>query len=95
MMHLAVLHKAEVTTLQKANEAASSRRKRQKKRIQRHGMLSIQEGQDLINIASSNCQMLEDLQQNGTRETQAIRGLRRRRKCGEAGHNIRTCQKEA
>ena len=48
MLHSAVLLKAEVQALQKANQTANQRKKRQKKRIQQGGCLTIQEGHDIL-----------------------------------------------
>lgn len=48
MAHENALLRAEVAHLQKANEAATGRKKRQKKRIQKLGTLTIQAGQDLV-----------------------------------------------
>ena len=47
-MHTAVLLQAQVANLQKANEASSRRKKRQKKRIQKQGVLTIAEGSEII-----------------------------------------------
>ena len=48
MVHQAVLLREEVTSLQKANEALSKRRARKRRRIQKHGSLTIAEGAEIV-----------------------------------------------
>ena len=48
MVHSGVLVQAEIANLRKANEAATRRRKRQKKRIQQQGSLTKAEGLEII-----------------------------------------------
>jgi hypothetical protein len=48
MAYQLTLLKSENAALRKANEAASQRRKRQKKRIQKRGTLTIEEGSEMI-----------------------------------------------
>lgn len=93
MMHSAVLLKSEVRALQKANEAANRRRKRQKKLIRREGTLTIQQGQDLIDQSAVNAQIDQETRQGGASSRDVARRKGRCRKCGETNHNSRTCQK--
>jgi hypothetical protein len=94
MMHSSVLVQAEIANLRKANEAATQRRKRQKKRIQQRGSLTKAEGSDII--AQNNVD--EQIEGETRRSRQRARGnalqQRRCRRCGEPGHNSRTCEKE-
>ena len=48
MIHQAVLLREEVAALQKANEAISKRRSRKRRRIQKHGSLTIAEGAEIV-----------------------------------------------
>ena len=88
--HGAELMRSEVADLRKANELASKRRARKKRRIQLQGVLSKGDGDDivagLLGSASNGLQSAES-------GVGAPRALRHCRGCGEAGHNIRTCPK--
>jgi hypothetical protein len=95
MAHSAVLLQAEAANLQRANEAATRRKKRQKKRIQQRGTLTVEEGQDLIDGAAVNQQISQEMRQSGGRSYGAATRKRRCGQCGEAGHNSRACQKDA
>ena len=94
MMHSSVLVQAEIANLRKANEAATRRRKRQKKRIQQRGSLTKAEGSEII--AQNNVD--EQIEGESRQSRQRARGnapqQRRCRRCGEPGHNSRTCEKE-
>ncbi|KAK9348471.1 hypothetical protein V1522DRAFT_398710 [Lipomyces starkeyi] len=48
MMSWAVLLQAEVDALRTANQAANRRRQRRRKRLQHGGILTVQEGLDLV-----------------------------------------------
>jgi hypothetical protein len=48
MILLAELMKERITSLKKANEAASKRRERKKKRIQKRGVLTKGAGEDIL-----------------------------------------------
>jgi hypothetical protein len=49
MMLLAKLMRDPITSLKKANEAATKRRQRKKKRIQKQGTLTKKERKDILN----------------------------------------------
>ena len=86
VMHTAVLLRKEVKELQAANAMKKRRQKRSKKRIQEAGVLTVQEGQDIIQNAAVEEQI--------RLEAQKPQGAQRRcGKCGGAGHNARTCLK--
>jgi hypothetical protein len=85
-MHTAVLLRQEVKELQAANAMKKQRQKRRKKRIQEAGVLTVREGQDIIQNAAVEEQIRMEIQKP--------QGAKRRcRKCGGAGHNVRTCIK--
>ena len=95
MAHSLVLMSNQVKELQAANEAASRRKARKKKRIQAEGTLTAEEGVRLTTLkefrARSN-------RKKGTKRMRIKAGKpsqRRCGRCGEAGHNARTCRQEA
>lgn len=95
MAHENALLRAEVANLQKANEAATGRKKRQKKRIQKRGTLTIQAGQNLVDKNAVNQQISTETREGGAQSDGPATKRRRCGQCGESGHNSRTCQKDA
>ncbi|EKG09389.1 Zinc finger CCHC-type protein [Macrophomina phaseolina MS6] len=95
MAHSAVLLQAEAANLQRANEAATRRKKRQKKRIQKRGTLTIQAGQDLVDKNAVNQQISTETREGGAQSDGPATQRRRCGQCGKPGHNSRTCQKDA
>ena len=93
-MHSSVLVQAEIANLRKANEAATRRRKRQKKRIQQRGSLTKAEGSEIIAQNNVNEQIKGETRQSSRRARGNAPQQRRCRRCGEPGHNSRTCEKE-
>ena len=84
VMHAAILLREEVKELQAANAMKKRRQKRRKKRIKEVGVLTVREGQDIIQNAAMDGQI--------RLETQRPQGAQRRcGKCGGTGHNARTC----
>jgi hypothetical protein len=92
IMHEVALLRARVTELESANERLSKRRRLKKKRLQAGGSLSVQEAEDIIGSRSSGGDLGGDLGRNGPGEGSDRKSLRRCGKCGEPGHNTRTCQ---
>lgn len=95
MLHSAALLKDRVTTLEKANEVATKRKQRKKKRIQKRGTLTKAEGEDIIAQKAA-----EQLVESKRREGQAQAGVSRQASarctsCREPGHNSRTCKKRS
>jgi hypothetical protein len=92
MAHSLVLMSNQVKELQAANEAASRRKSRKRKRIQAEGTLIAEEGVRLTTIKefaarSNGKKAKKSARAEGSELTQ-----RRCRRCGEAGHNSRTCK---
>lgn len=95
MVHSAVLIRDQVSILRKAAEAASERKSRKRRYIQKQGALTIEEGTQL-------CALDEGSREEGA-ETPAKRVCtsggapqqRRCGRCGKTGHNSRTCHGEA
>ena len=93
MMHSVILLRSQVSSLQIANEAASRRKKRLKKRIQRKGVLTQAEGVELATQIGVDRQNQDEAYESGAAAASAQRQKHCRR-CGEAGHNLRTCSKD-
>ncbi len=84
VMYTAVLLRSEVKELQAANVMKMQRKKRRKKRIQEAGVLSVQEGQNII----QNTAVEEQIRM----EMQRPQGVQRRcGRCKGVGHNTHTC----
>jgi len=94
MVHSGVLIQSEIANLRKANEAATQRKKRQKKRIQQRGSLTKAEGSEIIAQNNVDEQIKGETRQNRQRARGNVPQQRRCRRCGEPGHNSRTCEKE-
>jgi hypothetical protein len=87
----ATLLRAQVAELQKANELATRRRRRQKRRVQREGTLTIAEGQDIISQRSIEQQLQVEMRESRARGGTGPPKQRRCGRCREPGHRIETC----
>ena len=88
--HGAELMRSEVNDLRKANEAASKRRARKKKRIQLQGVLSKGDSSAIV------ARLLDSASNEGKSAESEMRAAKAPRHCGgcrATGHNIRTCPK--
>jgi len=84
-----------VKELQAANEAASRRKARKKKRIQAERTLTAEEGVRLTTLKEFRAR---SDRKKGTKRVRIKAGepsQRRCGRCGEAVHNARTCRQEA
>ena len=86
-----MLLRAEVKSLRKANELATKRKQRSKKRIQKRGSLTVQEGIDLNNQTAIDSQILQEIRTGGPSGDSISRRQRRCGNCGTTGHYISTC----
>jgi hypothetical protein len=93
-VHSHTLLEARVAKLEAANTAASERKKRKKKRIQKGGTLSQAEAEVLIARTEAVVQINEESCKERVQAGVGSKRIRRCRKCGEAGHNRRTCKKD-
>jgi hypothetical protein len=95
VMHSATLIAQHNKGLEAANAAASERKGRKRKRIQKGGTLSQEEAQDLI--AEREALALVEVERREKRRAAggSSRGVPHCRTCGEPGHNKRTCTKDA
>jgi hypothetical protein len=95
MVHTQVLMAAEIVRLRAANKAASERKTRTKKRIQHGGTLSQQEAEEIIERRDADALVEAERHEERVRTGGGGQGSRRCGRCGEAGHNKRTCKKDA
>jgi hypothetical protein len=94
MMLSAELMRDRIASLEKANEAASARKQRKKKRIQQRGVLTKGAGEDLLAQREADQQIASEQRQGGERSGVSRQALARCKKCRETGHNSRTCKKD-
>ena len=91
-MHQVALLRSEVSSLRKANEALSKRRRAKKKRIRLGGSLTVQDAQDLLDQKAVGGEKVQETQQDGSGAGGARTKVRCCSVCGKPGHNARTCQ---
>ena len=95
MMHQVALLRTEVSSLRKANEELSKRRRAKKTHLRLGGSLSIQDAEDLLYQRAVDEQVMQESRQGGRR----ARGARTKAPCcsvcGKPGHNARTCKDAA
>jgi hypothetical protein len=94
MMLSAELMRDRITNLEKANEAANKRRQRKRKRIQREGVLTKGDGEDLLAQQEAERQVTREQRQDGEQSGLSRQALARCKRCRETGHNSRTCKKD-
>jgi hypothetical protein len=94
MMLSAELMRDRIASLEKANEAASARKQRKKKRIQQRGVLTKGAGEDILAQREADQQIAREQRQEGERSGVSRQALARCKKCRETGHNSRTCKKD-
>jgi hypothetical protein len=90
----AKLMRDRITSLKRANNAATKRRQRKKKRIQRQGTLTKGEGEDIIAQKEADQQIEREQRQGREQSGLSRRALARCKRCRETGHNSRTCKKD-
>ena len=83
-----------IASLERANEAASKRRQRKKKRIQQRGVLRKGDGEDILAQKEAEQQIEREQRQGGGRSGLSRQALARCKRCRETGHNSRTCKKD-
>ncbi|PSN60491.1 hypothetical protein BS50DRAFT_593598 [Corynespora cassiicola Philippines] len=93
-VHSHTLLEARVASLEQANRAASERRKRKKKRIQKGGTLSQAEAEELVTQRDVEAQLEVEKHEQRARTGASRGGTQRCKRCGKAGHNKRTCKKD-
>jgi hypothetical protein len=92
MMHEVALLRAENSSLRKANEELSKRRRAKKTRVRLGGSLTVQEAQDLLDQKDVDEQVIQETRQNGSGAAGSHTKIRCCGVCGKPGHNVRTCK---
>jgi hypothetical protein len=95
MMHQVALLRAEVSSLRKANEGLSKRRRAKRTRVQLGGSLTVQDAQDLLDQKAVGGEAVQETQPDGSGAGGARTKVRCCGVCGKPGHNARTCQEAA
>jgi hypothetical protein len=95
IMHEVALLRAEVSSLRKANEGLSKRRRAKKTRVRLGGSLTVQEAQDLLDQKAVGEQLVQETRQNGGGAGGSRTKIRCCGVCGKPGHNARTCKEAA
>ncbi len=93
--HSLVLMRNQVAELQAANKAATRCKSHKRKRIQQEGSLTFSEGVRLTALKEFNARSDGKKAKKKARVDTGTQSLKRCRTCGEAGHNARTCKKDA
>ena len=92
MMATMVLLRSEVAQLRAANEAATRRQLRKRKRIQREGILTHEAGSQLVTVREVVDQQKGKKRRSGDAADKGAPAQRRCGRCGRTGHNAQTCQ---
>jgi hypothetical protein len=93
IMLSAELMRDRIASLERANKAASTRRQRKKKRLQKQGVLTKGLGEDILAQLEADQQIAHEERQGGERSGLSRQALARCKRCRETGHNSRTCKK--
>ena len=92
--HELVLVKKRVSKLEAANEATTRRRSHKRKRLQKGETLTIKEGEKLATLKESRARGSGKKAKKGESAKVGEPSQRRCRRCGETGHNSRTCKQD-
>jgi hypothetical protein len=91
-MHKLALLEARVKDLEQANEILSRRRRAKRTRLQKRGVMTIEEGRQAIDQVDVDAQVVAESSRSIGQGRSARPGVRRCGVCGKTGHNARTCQ---
>jgi hypothetical protein len=92
VMHQMTLLTAEVSSLRKANEALSKRRRAKRTRVRLGGSLAVQDAKDLIGQEAVRGEGTQEMQPDSGGAGSGHRKVRCCSVCGKPGHTARTCQ---
>jgi hypothetical protein len=92
VMHKVALLTAEVQHLRQANEILSRRRRAKRTRLQKGGIMTMEQGRQVIDQIDGDAQVVAESSRGGGQEGSARAKERRCGTCGKAGHNARRCQ---
>jgi hypothetical protein len=90
-----VLMRNQVAELQAANEAATRRKSHKRKRVQKEGTPTVEEGVRLTTLKEFRARSDGKKAKKRARVKVGEPSQRRCGRCGKAGHNSRTCRQEA
>ena len=93
--HKLVLAQREIAELQAANEAATRRKSHKRKRLQKEGTLTVEDGARLSALKEFGARSNGKKAKKRARVEAGEPSQRRCGRCGKAGHNTRTCKQEA
>ena len=94
LLHGQTLLAARVLQLEASNKAASERKSRKRKRIHKGGDLSKEQAEDLIAQCDVGAQVEGESREGRARTGAGNQRKRHCKRCGETGHNSRTCEKD-
>jgi hypothetical protein len=94
MMLSAELMRDRIASLERAIEAASKRKQRKKKRLQKRGILTKEAGEDSLAQHEADQQIAHKERQGAEQLGRSRQALARCTRCRETGHNSRTCRKD-
>jgi hypothetical protein len=92
VMHEVALLRSEVSSLRKANEALSKRRRAKRTRVQLGGSLTLQDAMDLLGPGAVGGEGVQETQPGSGGAGGGRTRVRCCGVCGKPGHNARTCQ---
>jgi hypothetical protein len=93
--HKLVLSQKRIAELEAANKAASRRKSHKRKRLQRESTLTAEEGLRLTTLKEFSARGDGKKAKKRARVEAGELSQRRCGRCGETGHNLRTCKQEA
>ena len=91
VMHEVALLRSEVSSLRKANEALSKRRRAKRTRVQLGGSLTVQDTQEVLGQRAVGGEGVQEMQPEGSGAGGGCTKVRCYGVCGKPGHNARTC----
>lgn len=92
IMHENALLRAEVKDLREANEILSRRRRAKRTRLQKRGVMTVDEGRQAVDQREVDAQVAAESSRSGGQGRSSRPGVRHCGVCGKPGHNARTCQ---
>ena len=95
VMYEVALLRSEVSSLRKANEALSKRRRAKRTRVQLGGSLAVQDAKDQLDQKAVVGGVAQEKEQDGGGAGGGRTKVRCCGMCGKPGHNARTCQEVA
>jgi hypothetical protein len=91
-VHTKVLITAEATHLRRTNEELSGRKKRKNAYLKEEGPVTVAQGHEIVDNQDMEARLRREAAQNAPIVIGPPTKRRRCGKCGNEGHNVRTCQ---